>query len=205
MPYCGVTQFARAGTDNSAFGMHELFSGSKLHSVDAFQLVAQAEAAQWEAATPAIHTVITSLSQVNAASSQLAAAAAAGWVTARAVTPDFDVFARIRQLIKAAVQAPVPAPMWQGLLLNPESPVDVDSISATVESVLATVEQYGIDALELGNYRADQVSGEHLAAILRVTSSARDELPEWGIALNVATEALLLAGSDPDDALFGMI
>jgi hypothetical protein len=203
MPYGVITQFAPPHSDNSAFGNHQLLGGSRFEGVDAFQLLAQAEVANAEAATPWGHTVVLANGYLNAASSQLAAAA--GLISARVVDVDSDVFARIRQIIQHTVEDVAPMPKWQKFLLDPKAAVDVDAISETIESVFVTIDQYGVGAVELGKYKAEQVSGEHLAAILRATSSARDQIAGWNSALEIAAAALVRAGRDPADALFGMI
>jgi len=90
-------------------------------------------------------------------------------------------------------------------IFNPHAPADVDSLTETVEAVLDAVAEFGPSVLNLRNLRAEYVQGEHLAALLRVTSTWQDEVADWNEALGVAAKAVVLAGSDPDDILFGMI
>jgi hypothetical protein len=90
-------------------------------------------------------------------------------------------------------------------VFNPHSSADVDSLTETVEAVLDAVSEFGPSVIKLKNLRAEQVQGEHLAALLRVTSTWQDEVADWKDALGVASKAVLLAGSDPEDILFGMI
>ena len=90
-------------------------------------------------------------------------------------------------------------------VFNPRAATDVDSITETVEAVLDAVAEFGPSVLKLQNLRPENVQGEHLAALLRVSSTWQDDVLDWGNALEVAANAVTLAGSDPKDILFGMI
>lgn len=93
---------------------------------------------------------------------------------------------------------------WKHFLLDPAAPVDVDAISETVDFIFEAITQFGPGAIDLTRLSAERVNGEHLAAILRVTSSWKSRIPGWAAALMVAKESLVLAGSDPSDALIGL-
>lgn len=90
-------------------------------------------------------------------------------------------------------------------IFNPHASTDVDSLTETVEAVLDAVAEFGPSVLNLKNLRAEYVQGEHLAALLRVSSTWQDEVEDWNDALGVAAKAVVLAGADPTDILFGLI
>lgn len=94
---------------------------------------------------------------------------------------------------------------WKRYVFDPSSPTDVDAISETVDRVFDVISEFGPGALSLVGIRPEKVQGEHLAAVLRASSSWADTVPGWRDALNVAALALSNAGIDPNDALYGMI
>lgn len=94
---------------------------------------------------------------------------------------------------------------WQHHVLNPAASVDVDALTETVEATLDIIGESGPAALSLVGLRPEAVQGEHLATLLRASSTWRDQIPGWADALAVDIEALRKAGVEPKDALFGMI
>lgn len=90
-------------------------------------------------------------------------------------------------------------------VFNPHASTDVDSLTETVEAVLDAVAEFGPSVIKLQHLCAEHIQGEHLAALLRVTSTWQNEVPDWTEALGVAANAVSLAGSDPEEILFGMI
>lgn len=94
---------------------------------------------------------------------------------------------------------------WQRHVFDPSSPSNVDSLTDTVEAVLDFIAEFGPSSIALSGFQPTAVQGEHLAALLRASSTWRDEIPGWHDALGVARAAIELAGLDPNDALFGMI
>ncbi|MBB6582768.1 hypothetical protein [Ralstonia solanacearum] len=94
---------------------------------------------------------------------------------------------------------------WKRYVFDPASPTDVDAISETVDRVFDVISEFGPGALSLADVRPDEVQGEHLAAVLRASSSWADAVPGWSNALQVAATALTNSGIDPNDALYGMI
>lgn len=90
-------------------------------------------------------------------------------------------------------------------LFNRHASVDVDTLTETVEAVLDAVAEFGPSVLKLQNLHEENVQGEHLAALLRVTSTWQYEVENWDYALGVAKKAVILAGDDPEDIMFGMI
>ena len=95
--------------------------------------------------------------------------------------------------------------VWQYNVFNPAAPVDVDSLTETADSALDFVAAFGPTSIRLTGLNPAQVQGEHLATLLRVLSTWRNEIPGWHDALLVDSAALERAGIDPKDALFGMI
>jgi hypothetical protein len=96
-----------------------------------------------------------------------------------------------------------PDTRWRLTVLDPSAPVDVDAISATVESVFTTLFLHGSASLDLTTIEGP-VNGEHLAAVLRASALARESIPGWSAARGVAHAALVAEGKDPADALFGL-
>lgn len=93
---------------------------------------------------------------------------------------------------------------WTQHLLNRHASVDVDAITETVEGVLDALAEFGPGSLHLRDFRPDAVQGEHLAAVLRASSTWKDEVSGWTEAIGVAKAALITSGADPEDVLFGM-
>ena len=65
--------------------------------------------------------------------------------------------------------------------------------------------ELGPGSINLNGLVASRVQGEHLASILRMTSSFRDLTPGWEFALEVAKDALSRGGVDYREALAGLI
>lgn len=82
---------------------------------------------------------------------------------------------------------------------------DVDALTDTLSSLFDDMDVVGIGSINLSNLNATEVNPEHLAAILRATSSMSFSVLGWSDALDVATKALSLNGYDPSDALYGLI
>lgn len=94
---------------------------------------------------------------------------------------------------------------WRRQVMDPGAPTDVDALTATVAAGLDLVAEFGPDSLSLAGLRPDDVQCEHLAALLRATSTWRDSIVGWHEALDVAKASVAGAGLDPDDVLFGMV
>lgn len=94
---------------------------------------------------------------------------------------------------------------WGEYVFDPSASADVDALSETADAALDFVERFGPSSLQLAHLDPIKVHGEHLATLLRATSTWRDEIQGWNDALQVSAEALKLANIDPQDALFGMI
>lgn len=94
---------------------------------------------------------------------------------------------------------------WKEFVMTPAAPTDVDALTETVDGVLTVIEDIGPEFLSLSGLRPDKVNGEHLAALLRASSTWHTSVPGWEDALEVAKESLKRSGQDPEDALYGMI
>ena len=94
---------------------------------------------------------------------------------------------------------------WKRHLLNPHASSDVDTISETVEYAFEALSQFGPSAINLNGLTVNQVQGEHLAAVLRMTYPWRAETPGWIAALGIAKTALALVGVDYRSALIGLL
>lgn len=97
------------------------------------------------------------------------------------------------------------AKKWQRHVLDPHALADVDALTETVEATLDFISEFGPTVLSLENIRSNSVQCEHLAAVLRASSSWSDEVPGWRAALEVSKQAVVAAGLDPNDVLYGMI
>lgn len=95
--------------------------------------------------------------------------------------------------------------LWRRHVLDPNALVDTDMISETVDHVFQMASRFGPSSLDFRGLRVEAVNGEHLAAALRASSSFSHMVLGWDNALQVAYEAILAAGGDPQDVLFGMI
>lgn len=93
---------------------------------------------------------------------------------------------------------------WQKNVLNRTAPDDVDSLTETVDAVMEVIVGVGPYALSLVGLNPSVVHAEHLAAVLRASSSWRDEVPGWDEALHVAKAAAVGSNLDVDDVLFGL-
>lgn len=94
---------------------------------------------------------------------------------------------------------------WSVHVLNPHAAADVDTLTETVEAILDFVFQFGPNSLSLKEIKYNFVQPEHLAAILRSTSTWRNQVDGWNDALEIAIAATKSAGLDPNDVLFGMV
>lgn len=94
--------------------------------------------------------------------------------------------------------------LWENYLLDPQSSVDVDVISESIDHVYEAIERFGPGAVDLTKITKNAVNGEHLAAILRVSSPWKNQVPGWSAALDIAAQALTLAGIEADEALAGL-
>jgi hypothetical protein len=89
-------------------------------------------------------------------------------------------------------------------LHNPSAPVDVDALTETVGRLVDLVGEHGFHYLDLTTVTPSTVNGEHLAAVLRITSSNRILVKGWNHALQVARVALHQQGVNVADVLFGI-
>lgn len=94
---------------------------------------------------------------------------------------------------------------WSKYVLNPLAETDVDTLTETVEATLDFIEEFGPERLSLQGIPYNFVQPEHLAALLRASSTWRDSVPGWSEALMSAATAVESAGGDPEDVLFGMV
>ena len=94
---------------------------------------------------------------------------------------------------------------WKRFVFDPNASTDVDSIAETVDSVFDMIGMYGASSINFGHLDSKSVNGEHLATVLRVTSSYRDQVQGWDEALGAAIESLTIAEVDYRDALAGLL
>lgn len=94
--------------------------------------------------------------------------------------------------------------LWRKNLSDASTDASVDSISATVDSLLEAVDYNGISSINLINFNYDVVNAEHLVAVLRTTFSLRDQVLGWRRALAAAPAVLRRQGFDPEEELFGL-
>lgn len=94
---------------------------------------------------------------------------------------------------------------WKKYVFDPHASADIDRLTETVEAVLDALAEFGPSVLTLNYLQTQNIHGEHLAALLRVSSTWQNEIAGWNEALNIASDAVSLSGADPKDILFGMI
>lgn len=93
----------------------------------------------------------------------------------------------------------------RGMICNKEASTDIEHLSHTVEAALLAISEFGPQVIDLHNLSPTEVQGEHLATLLRATSTWKAEISGWEETLNIAAQALTESGIDPADALYGMI
>jgi hypothetical protein len=125
------------------------------------------------------------------------------WESASAQPAIYERFVQPPLIGVAPQRAPIP--VWLQSVLNPQAPVDVDSISRTVEATFDALSNSGPSAIDVQGFDPNFVQGEHLAAVLRVTYRWRQHVLGWEQALAVAEAALRRQGVDARDALTGLI
>ena len=115
---------------------------------------------------------------------------------------NFDAFAKTVQARSFALSEYAVA--WKRYVFDVSAPVDVDAISETIEYTFEVLAQFGPDGIDLNNLDPQRIQGEHLAAVLRATSTWRDQTPGWHDALVTARTALEREGVNPQEVLFGL-
>jgi hypothetical protein len=93
---------------------------------------------------------------------------------------------------------------WRRFVCDPLAPSDKMSLKITAKAVFDALSTEGPSSIDLRQVRATEVSGKHLAILLRCTSTWRSDVPGWADALEAARKALALEGRDPQGALFGL-
>ncbi len=96
-------------------------------------------------------------------------------------------------------------PKWKKNLLNPNTPITVDAISDTIESIFDVLYKKGPALINLQNLDINRINPIHLSSILRATSNWEKDVPGWNEALEIAKTSLIEKGFDPNDALYGLI
>lgn len=94
---------------------------------------------------------------------------------------------------------------WKTLLCRRDAPTDIDALTWTALATYYAIAGAGVESIDLAPVSNAGVSGEHLAMVLRVTSSQRDLVPGWHQALLVAEMSLARAGLDAEDVLYGLV
>lgn len=89
-------------------------------------------------------------------------------------------------------------------VFDPFAPTDVDTISETVSSLVDLVYDRGFHAIDFTRIEPDEVNGEHLAAVLRMTSANRILVKGWKHALCVARKALHRQNANIANVLVGL-
>ena len=94
---------------------------------------------------------------------------------------------------------------WRRFLFDPTASTDVDAISETIDSVFDAMAKVGPTAIDLRGVAVDNVSAEHLVAVLRATYLDRETVPGWPYALAQAPDALRRFELDPNEVLVGLV
>lgn len=80
----------------------------------------------------------------------------------------------------------------------------VDNLTKTAEGTLGLLLN-GVSNVDLSGLVPEDINCEHLALVLRMTSTFKDNIEGWHDALEVAQTAATIASIDPTDVLFGLI
>lgn len=108
------------------------------------------------------------------------------------------------QLLRQMQQSLVHEP-WRKLVSDKYAPTDAASLQKTADNAFAAIRASGPSAIDLALLEEGEVSGEHLAMLLRCISSWERSLPGWARAIEIAKRALVAEGKDAEDALYGML
>ncbi|MNL07001.1 hypothetical protein D3C87_1276590 [compost metagenome] len=93
---------------------------------------------------------------------------------------------------------------WLARVLDKRLAQTSSELTKTVKAVFSVLSQFGPDAINL-RHLPEGVNGVHLAVVLRSTADELEDTPAWRDALALAERALVRDGTDPQDALLGMI
>ena len=99
---------------------------------------------------------------------------------------------------------------WFQNVTNPRRGTSVDDISDTVSDFFDFCEPRCLTQIDdafnvLSRIHPSFINTEHLAAVLRLTYSKRDQLPSWFSLMGIAQAKCVDEEIPADDLLFGML
>jgi hypothetical protein len=93
---------------------------------------------------------------------------------------------------------------WLARVLDKSLAPSSSELTKTVKAVFGALSQFGPEAVNL-RHLPEAVNGVHLAVVLRSTADELENTQAWKDALALAERVLVRDGTDPQDALLGMI
>ena len=94
---------------------------------------------------------------------------------------------------------------WKKLVLDPAAGKKSKDPTRTTEPVFDALLRVGPAAIDLRDLPEDSVNGMHLAVVLRVTFSRRNQVTGWAKALQTAIKTLKSSGANVDLILAGLL
>lgn len=168
---------------------------------------------------PSLLTSVT-LSRMETAITPQPSSQAQNWDTNTALNfSRFKIAPRLRSVANvegevsavAAAQAQVAEAVsrltaqWKTSLLDRDSGRRSRDLSKTVEPVMQALLAFGPSAIDLRDLPLERVNGLHLAVVLRVTFTQKEQTPGWTQALAVARAALRRENVSEASALSGLL
>lgn len=89
---------------------------------------------------------------------------------------------------------------WKVLLLDKNAPYKAQDLSVTARLLMQAM----LNGEEINLKGLENVSGMHLATILRATYSRKEQIPGWDEALVVARNQLTSSNLNASEALIGL-
>lgn len=116
-----------------------------------------------------------------------------------------DTVSFASQQLSNRLEAATLADRWKREVLNPQAPWDADALDQTVEPLFEALIRLGPSAIDLRGFREEEVSGMHLAVVLRGTFAVRHQTLGWDEALGVAASALRRHNLPSEEGLVGLL
>jgi len=107
--------------------------------------------------------------------------------------------------IKMSDESQLLSSRWKKLVLDPAAGKKSKDLTRTTEPVFDALLRVGPAAIDLRNLPEDSINGMHLAVVLRVTFSRRNQVPGWAKALQTAIKTLKSSGANVELVLAGLI
>lgn len=94
-------------------------------------------------------------------------------------------------------------PEWKRSIFDKRVAGTADNLTITVSLMMGAT--FREEVLSFDGFTANEVNPLRLCVALRMTCTWRDRIPYWQEALEVAKQACILGGIDPNKALSGLL